>query len=149
MKKIIVLLYITVASLSALAFPPKDVSQKILQSFKLSFPNAEQVKWTEHKDGYVVNFVDNSIQARILYGENAEFIASIRYYSFQNLPLNLLVKLSNKYPGKSFFGVTEITTEAGVVYQVVMQDEENWYQVRVGSGGDMNVIDKFKKASKS
>jgi hypothetical protein len=63
--------------------------------------------------------------------ENAEFLASIRYYSFQNLPLNLLVKLTNKYPGKSFFGVTEITTDTGVSYQVVMQDEENWYQVKV------------------
>jgi len=148
MKKIIVLLYITVASLSAFAFPPKEVSEKILHAFKLSFPHAEQVKWTEHKDGYLVNFVDNSIQVRILYGENAEFIGSIRYYSFQNLPLNLLVKLSNKYPGKTFFGVTEITTEAGIVYQVVMQDEENWYQVKVGSSGDINVTDKFKKASR-
>lgn len=149
MKKIIVLLYITVAGLSAFAFPPKDVSEKIRQSFNLSFPHAEQVKWTEHKDGYVVNFVDNSIQARILYGENAEFIASIRYYSFQNLPLNLLVRLSNKYPGKTFFGVTEITSEEGIVYQVVMQDAENWYQVKVGAGGDISVSDKFKKASKN
>ena len=148
MKKIIILLYIAMAGLSAFAFPPTDVGEKVRQSFKLSFPHAEQVKWTEHKDGYVVNFVDNSIQARILYGENAEFLASIRYYSFQNLPLNLLVKLSNKYPGKSFFGVTEVTSEAGVVYQVVMQDAENWYQVKVGSNGDINVFDKFKKTSK-
>jgi len=58
------------------------------------------------------------------------------------------VKLSNKYPGKSFFGVTEVTSEAGVVYQVVMQDAENWYQVKVGSNGDINVFDKFKKTSK-
>jgi hypothetical protein len=58
------------------------------------------------------------------------------------------VKLSNKYPGKSFFGVTEITSDAGVVYQVVMQDAENWYQVRVGTNGDINFSDKFKKASK-
>jgi hypothetical protein len=83
MKKIIVLLYITVASLSAFAFPPKDVSEKIRQSFKLSFPHAEQVKWTEHKDGHLVNFVDNSIQVRILYGENAEFIGSIRIILFR------------------------------------------------------------------
>ena len=149
MKKIIVLLYITVASLSAFAFPPKEVSEKILHAFKLSFPHAEQVKWTEHKDGYLVNFVDNSIQVRILYGENAEFIGSIRYYSFQNLPLNLLVKLTNKYPGKSFFGVTEITSETGISYQVVMQDQENWYQVTVSNNGDIRVSDKFKKASKN
>ena len=148
MKKIIVLLYITVASLSAFAFPPKDVTEKVLHSFKVSFPNAEQVKWTEHKDGYVVNFVDNSIQSRILYGENAEFIASIRYYSFQNLPLNLLVKLSNKYPGKSFFGVTEITNENGIAYQVAMYDEKNWYKVNVEYGGEISITDKFKKASK-
>jgi hypothetical protein len=149
MKKIIVLLYITVAGLSAYALPPKDVNEKLLHSFKVSFPNAEQVKWTEHKDGYVVNFVDNSIQIRILYGENAEFIASIRYYSFQSLPLNLLVKLTNKYPGKSFFGVTEITSDAGVTYQVVMQDQENWYQVKVAENGDIHISDKFKKASKN
>lgn len=149
MKKIIVLLYITVAGFSAFAFPPKDVNEKILQSFRISFPNAEQVKWTEHRDGYVVNFIDNSIQVRILYGENAEFLASIRYYAFQNLPLNLLVKLSNKYPGKSFFGVTEITSDAGIIYQVVMQDQENWYQVKVAENGGISVSDKFKKASKN
>jgi hypothetical protein len=123
------------------------ISEKMLSSFKKTFPDAQQVKWLEQTDRYTVNFSENGILTKIDYDKEGNFISSLRYYKEKNLPINILCRLQKKYADKKVFGVTEMTTEAAVEYYIKLEDSENWITVRSNADGNMQVVEKYKKAS--
>jgi hypothetical protein len=122
-----------------------DVNEKVLKSFKESFPKAEQVSWQEYVDTYVVNFTSIGIKERITYDKEGNFISSTRYYYQENLPANIICKIKKNYPSYKVFGVTEVTTENLVQYYVKMEDDANWTTVKSDDAGNMEVVEKYKK----
>jgi len=122
------------------------ISEKILKSFKQTFPDAQQVKWLEQTDRYTVNFKENGILTKIDYDKEGNFISSLRYYTEKNLPINILCRLQKKYADKKVFGVTEMTTDAVVDYYIKLEDAENWITVKSNVDGNMQVVEKYKKA---
>ena len=123
-----------------------EVNEKVLKSFKESFPRAEQVSWQEYIDTYVVNFTSIGIKERITYDKEGNFISSTRYYYQENLPANIICKIKKNYPNYKVFGVTEVTTENQVQYFVKMEDNANWTTVKSDDSGNMEVVEKYKKA---
>jgi len=134
-------------SLSAGVFANEGfiINEKLLQSFKQTFPDAQQVRWMEQADKYTVNFKENGILTKIDYDKDGNFISSLRYYSEKNLPINILCKLQKKYSDKKVFGVTEMTTDAMVDYYIKLEDETNWITVKSNADGNMQVVEKYKK----
>jgi len=141
-----VILSISLLAFSVVAFAHTTVDEKILQSFKETFPKAEQVKWEEFSDNYIVNFVVMGIRERISYDKMGNFINATRYYTEENLPLNIYCKIKKKYPSQKVFGVTEVETETSVEYYVKLQDDANWTTVKSDSGGNLTQIEKYKRA---
>ncbi|MDO6434328.1 hypothetical protein Q4E93_27200 [Flavitalea sp. BT771] len=123
------------------------ISEKILNSFKKTFPDAQQVKWLEQADRYTVNFSENGVLTKIDYDKDGNFISSLRYYKEKNLPINILCRLQKKYADKKVFGVTEMTTDAAVEYYIKLEDDENWITVKSNADGNMQVVEKYKKAN--
>jgi hypothetical protein len=123
-----------------------EVNEKVLKSFKESFPRAEQVSWQEYVDNYVVNFTSVGIKERITYDKEGNFINATRYYYQEHLPVNIIYKLKKNYPDQKVYGVTEITTETLVEYYVKLEDKNNWTTIRSDDAGNMEVVEKFKKA---
>src|SRR5580658_5839092 len=105
------------------------ISDKLLQAFRKTFPDAMQVKWVESPDSYMVTFKQNDILTKVNYDKDGNFVSSIRYYSEKNLPITVIYRLEKEYAGKSVFGVTEVSTENGTEYFIKLQDEKNWYTV--------------------
>jgi hypothetical protein len=124
-----------------------EISEKLLQTFKHTFPDAEQVKWLEQTDKYTVNFKDNGILTKVDYDKDGNFISSVRYYYERNLPVNIICKLQKKYADKKVFGVTEMTTESSVEYYIKLEDDTTWMTVKSNVDGNMEVVEKYKKAS--
>lgn len=124
-----------------------NINDKLLQAFQRTFPDAQQVKWAETEDRYLVNFRQGDILTKVEYDKDGNFIGSLRYYSEKNLPVNILCRLQKKYSDKKVFGVTEITTDASVEYYVKLEDAENWITVKSNVDGAMQVVEKYKKAS--
>jgi hypothetical protein len=122
------------------------VSDKLLQVFKRTFPDAIQVKWIEQPDSYLVTFKQNDILTKVSYDKDGNFVSSIRYYSEKNLPVTVICRLEKEYAGKSVFGVTEVSTENGTEYFIKLQDEKNWYTVHSDASGNLEKIEKFRKA---
>lgn len=122
------------------------ISEKMLNSFKQTFPDAEQVKWLESADRYTVNFKENGILTKIDYDKDGNFVSSLRYYTEKNLPINILCRLQKKYADKKVFGVTEMTTDAVVEYYIKLEDADNWITVKSNADGNMQVVEKYKKA---
>jgi hypothetical protein len=133
---------------SAGAFANDDfiISDKLLQAFQQTFPDAKQVKWVEEPNGYQVTFRQNDILSKVEYDKDAHFISALRYYTEKNLPVTVICQLQKKYAGKSVWGVTEMSTENSTEYYVKLVDEKNWYTVRSDAEGNMQTIEKYKKS---
>jgi hypothetical protein len=127
------------------AGPELKVSDKLLQIFQQTFPDAKQVKWVEEPGGYVVSFRQNDILTKVVYDKDARFISSLRYYSEKNLPVTILCQLQKRYAGKTVWGVTEQSVESSTEYYVKLVDDRNWYTVKSDSEGNMQTIEKYKK----
>ncbi|HEY6901912.1 MAG TPA: PepSY-like domain-containing protein, partial [Puia sp.] len=118
-----------------------------LQAFKQTFPDAQQVKWAEQEDKYMVNFKQGEILTKIEYDKEGNFLSSLRYYTEKNLPVSILCRLQKKYGDKKVFGVTEMTTDTTVEYYIKLEDENNFITVRSNADGNMQIVEKYKKAS--
>ena len=145
-RTLIALVCCLTISAGAFAADGTTISDKMLNSFKQTFPDAEQVKWLESADRYTVNFKENGILTKIDYDKDGNFVSSLRYYTEKNLPINILCRLQKKYADKKVFGVTEMTTDAAVEYYIKLEDAENWITVKSNADGNMTVVEKYKKA---
>ncbi len=136
-------------TLSAGVFAAENytISDKLLQTFKQTFPDAVQVKWVEQADKYTVSFKQNDILTKVDYDKDGNFVSSLRYYTEKNLPVSVLCRLQKRYAGKTVFGVTEVATDLNTEYYVKLQDENTWYTVKSDADGNMQLIEKYKKAS--
>jgi hypothetical protein len=126
--------------------PHFTISDKLLETFRKTFPDAMQVKWVEQPDSYMVTFKQNDILTKVNYDKDGNFVSSIRYYSEKNLPVTIICRLEKEYAGKSVFGVTEVATQNGTEYYIKLQDDKNWYTVHSDSSGNLERIEKFRKA---
>ena len=147
MKRVFALIYSVVIGFSSMAFPNKNVNEKLLQTFKESFPNAEQVSWKELTETYVVNFVEDGIRNAIIYEKNGTFISSTRYYQERNLPYYLLVNIKKRYPEKKILGVTEFSTTTDISYYLQLEDKTVVTTIKMDSEGNLVMVEKLKKAS--
>ena len=136
-------------SMGVFATPTTDgnISDKLLQAFSKTFPDAREVKWAETEDRYMVNFKQGEILTKVEYDKEGNFLNSLRYYSEKNLPVNILCRLQKKYADKKVFGVTEVTSDANVEYYIKLEDAENWITVKSNADGALQVVEKYKKAS--
>jgi hypothetical protein len=146
MKKYVVLLLLTAAvSLQTRAGNITGINEKLVQSFKQTFPQAAEVNWQELADSYVVNFTEGPVRTRITYDKEGNFTSSIRYYKETNLPVNILCKIKKRYANEKVFGVTELTSDSHVEYYVKMENATNWITVKSDGEGNMEQVEKYKK----
>ena len=123
-----------------------DPNEKVLKSFHTTFAQATKVKWMEHADYFDVSFVQWNIQSNVRYDKEGNFLNCTRYYSEQQLPVNIACKLKSKHTGKKVFGITEVTNPEEIVYYIKMFDNKNWYCVKVDASGQMQIVEKYRKA---
>jgi hypothetical protein len=146
-KHLLTLLCLLCVSAGVFANDGFNINEKLLRSFKKTFPDAQQVKWLEQTDKYTVNFEESGILTKIDYDKDGNFISSLRYYKEKNLPINVLCKLQKKYADKTIFGVTEVTSDVTVEYFIKLEDANDWITVKSNGDGNMQVVEKYAKAS--
>src|SRR5678816_690557 len=129
MKKLIILTALF-AALSTKASSPPEVTEKVLKAFSETFIKATDIVWHEVKNLYEASFKQSDIISRAIYDKEGNLLRTTRYYSQENLPINIITKLQKRYAGKSVYGVTELSTEDQVSYHITMQDEKNWYIIK-------------------
>lgn len=143
MKKI---LYGIALLLSTASFADPPVDEKVSKIFKESFPHVNNAKWYEYETFYEVLFQSNEVACRVKYDLNGKVISVRRDYHEKELPIFIKVKMKEKYQNKKVFGVTEITSEEGVSYNIILVDDKHWTTVKSDASGNMQVVQKVKKA---
>ena len=132
--------------ISAISFAATPVNEKVTSRFAETFPAAQNAKWYEYENSYEVFFVNNDITCRVKYDLQGNIISARRDYYENHLSLYLLAKVKEKFSGKKIFGVTEVTTQDGVVYTIVLEDDKNWTTITSNETGNFSVVQKLKKA---
>jgi len=122
-----------------------NVNEKVLRSFKATFPVVQEVKWKEYDAYYTVSFKQHDIQSEVRYDKEGNFLSSLRYYKEDMLPLSVLHQLKKKFANKSVFGVTELIVGSDVAYFIKLEDEKNWLTVKADQNGNMSIYEKLKK----
>jgi len=145
MKRLPALLYSVIIGASSFAFTGKNINEKLLQTFKESFPNAEQVSWKELPETYVVNFVDEGVRNAIIYEKDGTFVSSTRYYQERTLPYYLLINLRKKYPEKKILGITELSTITDIYYYIKMEDKTVITTIKMDAEGNLVLVEKLRK----
>jgi hypothetical protein len=145
MKKFLLLL--CTAAISTLAIAKDDPTEKIIQRFTQTFQDAHNVTWDEVADKmFEVKFTHRNIASRAVYDQKGNIVRLIRYYEKDQLPVLISSKLDRKYEGKKVFGVTEVTVNDEIIYQIVLEDAKNWTYLRSDIYGNMELEKKFRKA---
>lgn len=145
MKKFFLIASLLIA-LQSFAAGPVTVNEKVLAAFNLTFKDVQGAVWSELGNYFEVAFKRNNVLSRIQYDVEGNMMQTTRYYGEQNLPLMLLAKLQKRYAGKKVFGVTEVCTDEGTLYHIILEDATNWTIVRASLYGDMYVHQKYRKA---
>lgn len=123
-----------------------NVDDKIEKSFKETFPKAEKVTWYENDSHYEVLFVNDMVKCRMWYNKAGDVVRTERYYKEDGLCPFILMKVKEKYNGKNIFGITEVNTEAGINYYIILEDANKWYHVNADGSGNLYINKKYNKA---
>lgn len=143
MKKMIFFLVLLVG-LAASAAPIK-VDERVQKLFVEAFPAARSVTWYTTETHYQVVFLNGDLQCRITYQLDGTVERTERYYAEGNLPPFVLAKIKSKYAAYKVHGVTEITTELGVVYYLVLEGDKKWLEVEADETGRSFISRRFNR----
>jgi hypothetical protein len=144
MKKLLFAAFVLTSSFSAMADDIKN--EKVLDAFRKTFQNAQDVSWSTYSNVFEANFNVADIKLRISYDSEGNVTRTIRYYSGKMLPAYIQAKVGKSFAGKSVFGVTELTSENEVLYHIILEDEKTWTHVRSDAYGNLITERKLTKA---
>lgn len=109
------------------------------------FPKAQNVSWYNSDTYYEVVFFNDAVQSRITYRLNGTVEKTERYYVAENLPPYVTAKVKRKFPEYRVHGVTETSTEAGLVYRLVLRGDREWLEAEVDEAGHTYVVRRFNR----
>jgi len=123
-----------------------DPNEKVLTAFNKTFPNVQNVIWSEDEYTYQVNFKQNQIVSRVTYDKQGNIVKTLRYYYEDQLPIMVLSKVKQRFSNKKVFGVTEESSEAGTFYHIILEDQKHWIDITADPSGSITVDKKYTKA---
>jgi|SRR5688572_23756897 len=145
MKKIIIMLAITISSLAVFA-GEENVNSKVLNAFSREFAGAKDVKWTENETFYKASFVFNGQYVYAFYKLDGELMAMTRNISSLDLPMSLQTSLKKNYASYWISDLFEISNNDGTNYYITMESAGSKIVLKSSSGGNWSI---FKKSAKS
>jgi hypothetical protein len=152
MKKILVSMLV-MATLNfsagyAMMIPsPNDVtvSSVIQESFKKEYPNAEFVKWEKNGDYFVANFNNDMQRISVYFDEKGGIYSTTRFIKIENLPLNALKSVMQKYDVKeSELVAMEVAKETRTYYLVNFIKDGKSYIIESDATGNLQLVKKQK-----
>jgi hypothetical protein len=146
MKKVIYLAALLIGVAANAATLPNAIGEKVLKAFNETFTAAQDVTWHEYENYSQANFRQDDVQVRAQYDADGKLLKTIRYYSEKQLLPNVVSKLRQKYAGKVISGVTETSSDDDVNFVISLKDDKNWYIVKSDVYGNLQQIEKYKRA---
>lgn len=144
MKKIFLIVAITISAMSAFANEP-GVDPRVLESFKTEFSTAKEVSWTTAPDFYKAEFTFNGQHVSAFYSKEGELMGLSRYITSLDLPLNLQAGLKKTYSDYWISDLAEITKSNSTAYYITVEDADTQLVLKAEAGENWSVYKKVKK----
>ena len=123
--------------------PPEETLEK---QFNERYPEAREAKWFVKDNLYQVSFKQDDISVIIYFNKKNGVDRSLRYYEERDLNPFIACKIKENYKNKMIKGIAELTTGYGIKYEIVMEDNASIYIIHSDSAGNMETVNKYKKA---
>ena len=112
-----------------------EINSKVMRSFISSYSNVTDPKFVKYYGGYVVYFAQDDIRYKVYYMTTGELKCTIRQYEAKYLPIEYRQLVENSYPGYSIFLVTEVIKKGRTRYEVKIENEATFKDIRLEDGG--------------
>ncbi|WP_109695193.1 PepSY-like domain-containing protein [Chitinophaga deserti] len=148
MKKIIAILTLVTVFVTG-AFAADGVTidnKKVLEAFKREFATAEDVAWYTTPDKFVAKFTMHARKVTAHYNKEGELLATSRYITDSDLPLNVITRLMKKYPDQKINNIVEYEADGSTTYVITLESETHWTVLRAESNGNISRLKKLQKA---
>ena len=145
MKKVIMLLAITISTLSAFATEEK-VNQKVLHAFQSEFTSAKDVKWVTTPDYFKAEFLFNDQHVSAFYNTDGELLGITRNITSLDLPMNLQTGLKKSYADFWISDLFEVTRSDSTGYYITLENAESVIVLKASADNEWSVFKKTRKA---
>lgn len=147
MKKIILSAIIMLAIATTSFAMNNEVNSKVLQLFSTEFKKAENVRWVTFKEYTEAIFTMNGQRMTVFYNQDGEKVSSGRNIEFEELPINAIMHIENKYAGYTTGETVEYNGpgEEHCYYTYICSGDKKLI-LKISSSG--NYVSVFKKLHK-
>ncbi len=108
------------------------VNPRSLETFKKEFGNASNVIWSKvdrnHDRAY---FIYNGITVRAGFDKKGKLMYTLKYYTEEHLPQDILLTVKKTYYSKSIFGIVEVSVDGKTAFLVNLQDKTSWLCIKI------------------
>lgn len=111
-----------------------NVSQKVADIFKTSFPDAENAKWSKLNKDYLVDFITADLNNRVLFHKNGAMVYHIRYGSEKHLPTEVRRLVKSNYVDYNIVKTINVQEDRRNIWIVNMEDVKKFVIARVENG---------------
>lgn len=135
-------------SFNAIASPTEPANEKVQNTFHQVFKQADNVNWYSTGNKYEAFFVMDNVKTHATIDSKGNLVQTVRYYTKENLPANIIYSVNKAYKDKTIFGVTEVSNHNGTNYRIVLKDENNYININANSQGETELVSKYIRGDK-
>ena len=99
-----------------------QVTNTVLTSFRATFKNADEARWSKVEDLYKAVFNLNQQEFVAFFNERGRLVATTRYLTFIQLPLSLQLNLGKYTKDHKVTEVFEVNNEEGSQFFVTVEN---------------------------
>lgn len=125
-----------------------NVSKKVADIFKATFPDAENAIWSKLNKDYLVDFITRDLKNRVLFQRNGSIVYHIKYGHEKNLPeeVRKLIKSTYSYVDLNITNAINVQEDKRNIWVVNLEDNKKIVVVRVEEG-EMEEVSSFNKTT--
>lgn len=123
-------------------------NEKVTKTFNQIFSNAQNVNWSNTGKYFQAAFTAATIKTRAIFDAKGNLVQTIRYYGETELPSNVLYNVKKAFPGNEVFGVTEVSNQNGIQYNIVLRNDDQYTNITTDDSGEVIINNEFERADK-
>ena len=120
------------------------INTRVVRDFVKNYRDVFDEKWYKVSNGYIAKFVRNGLENMAAYNTSGHWMFTIIYYDEKKLPPEVRAIVKSTYYDYSITRVDEIHVNSQIIYQVHMQDENTWKNIRV-CDGSIEVVEDYSE----
>jgi hypothetical protein len=114
-------------------------------TFQKEFSGATNVKWNEGKDIISASFLLSDSRIVAYFTSEGSLIGTERNVLFNQLPLNVVKEINNRYGNAPIFDIIEYTSGTETFYGMVVDTPTKRLKLKITGEGDVTVQQREKK----